>query len=48
LVIIRPQHTCGGEPPPAAERRRFLWADEKALAVAHTQLCGARADRGET
>src|SRR5258708_40062457 len=73
LVIIKPQHTCGGDSPLAAERRHFSedgieeaggrgkarvqrqvvnhivqrqwFADEKALAIVHAQLCGARTDR---
>jgi hypothetical protein len=44
-VIIRPQHTCGGDSPLAAERQWFT--DEEALAVVDAQLCGARAAQAD-
>jgi hypothetical protein len=51
-VIIGPQHTCGGDLPPAAERRRFdvvqrqgLTDEKKAPAVVDAQLCGALRQR---
>src|SRR6266403_4209959 len=41
LVIIKPQHTCGGDPPLPS-------AAIFPAAVVHAELCGARTDRNRS